>query len=137
MKRFAQSAVNSRRRGIEAGQRIQRCRFEANALLAGKRQIDAKVGAAFVQRTRRTKERRDRKLDQAALTILPLVVDALNVMAGIAFVAAELDRAVYEDGQIGVDLDQTLITALVPIVGAQLWRVTNSILTCSLAGNCI
>src|SRR6516164_9374504 len=29
-------------------------------------------------------------------------------MAGIAFVAAELDRAVDEDGQVDVDLDQTL-----------------------------
>ena len=77
-----------------------------------------KSATAFVQRTRRTIERRDRKLDQAALAILPLVVDALNVMAGIAFVAAELDRAVYEDGQIGVDLDQTLIAALIPIGGA-------------------
>ncbi|HVI61332.1 MAG TPA: hypothetical protein VM910_01870, partial [Bradyrhizobium sp.] len=73
---FAQSAVSWRRRGIESGQRIQRGRFEANAFLAGKRQIDAKIGAAFVQRTRRTIERRDRKLDQAALTILPLAVDS-------------------------------------------------------------
>ena len=77
-----------------------------------------KSATAFVQRTRRTIERRDRKLDQAALAILPLVVDALNVMAGITFVAAELDRAVYEDRQIGVDLDQTLIAALIPILGA-------------------
>ena len=39
-------------------------------------------------------------------------------MAGIAFVAAELDRAVDEDGQVDVDLDPTLIAALIPIVGA-------------------
>src|SRR5262249_17472052 len=57
-------------------------------------------------------------LDQAALAILPLVVRALNVMAGIAFVAAELDGAVYEDGQVDIDLDQTVIAALIPIVGA-------------------
>jgi hypothetical protein len=40
-------------------------------------------------------------------------------MPRIAFVAAELDRAVDDDGKVGVDLDQTLIAALIPIVGAR------------------
>ena len=40
------------------------------------------------------------------------------MVAGIALAAAEPNRAIDRDRQIGVDLDQALIVALVPIVRA-------------------
>jgi hypothetical protein len=42
----------------------------------------------------------------------------VDVMAGIAFVAGEVDRAIDVDRQVGVDLDQAAEVALVPVVAA-------------------
>ena len=42
----------------------------------------------------------------------------VDVVAGIAFVTREVDGAVDVDRQVGIDLDQAPVVALVPVVAA-------------------
>ena len=46
----------------------------------------------------------------------PLQQHVVGVMAGIAFVAAEIDRPAHPHRQVGIDLDQAAVIALIPIV---------------------
>ena len=39
-------------------------------------------------------------------------------MAGITFVAGKVQGSIDVDGQIGIDLDQAVVPALVPVVAA-------------------
>ena len=62
-------------------------------------------------------ERVDAELDPAALFRQALFEQRIqDMMARITFVAAEIDRSADSDRQVGVDLDETTIVALVIII---------------------
>src|SRR6185369_2156168 len=42
----------------------------------------------------------------------------VDVMTGVAFVAGQVDRSIDVDRQVGVDLDQTAVVPLIPVVAA-------------------
>ena len=93
--------------------------IEPDTRIARKRHLDAEVRRAFRDEGLRREERVNRELDPAALLHhLLLEQQVEQMMSGIAFVRRQVDGAIDIDGQIGVDLDDASVPALVPVVTA-------------------
>src|SRR4029434_265543 len=104
---------------IQAGGRKQHATLELEALSARKRDVDAVIRRAFGDQRLWREERVDGELDPAAIAQQVLFQQhVIDVMTRVAFVARQVDRPVDVDRQIGVDLDQTAVVALIPVVAA-------------------
>src|SRR3546814_20512673 len=82
-------------------------------------EVDAVIGAALGDQALRAVERIDAELAPAALLHqLFLELHVEEVVPRIALVTAKIERARQADRQVGVDLDQAVIAALVIIIAA-------------------
>jgi len=89
------------------------------AALGREGEVDAVIGAALGNQTLRAVERIDAELaPPAPLRKLFLQLHVEQVMAGISLVAPEVECARKADRQVGVDLDQAVIAALIIIIAA-------------------
>src|SRR3546814_1876511 len=111
--RFQKLPIAIVRRHRDLGDRHQYVALGVGSAAFGKGEVDAVVGAALGDQALRAVERIDAEFVPAALLHqLFLELHIEQMVAGIAFVAAEVERAREADRQIGVDLDQAVIAAL-------------------------
>ncbi len=104
---------------VETGQRKQRLALEGPPLGVAEGHLDAVVRRALGDQRLRREERVDRELDPAAVPHQVLLEQhVVDVMARVALVTRQIDGPVDEHRQVGVDLDEALVAALVPVVGA-------------------
>ena len=78
----------------------------------------------------------NRELHPAAIPDQVLFQERIvDVMSGVTFVGGEVDRAIDEDRQIGVDLDEAVEIAFLPIVTAPRFIGHVSTVKLSFAGS--
>ncbi len=119
MEQVPDFGVARRRGGIETGQRIELLALEDRSLGAGEGDVDAEVGRSLRDERLRREERVNGKLGPAASTHQVLLEQGVvDVVARISLVAGQVHRAVDEDRQVRVDLNETVEAALVPVVAA-------------------
>ena len=103
--------------GVEPGEREEDFFLEGDALGAGEGHGDTEVGGAFGDEGLGAEERVDRELDPAAVVDEVLFEQGVvDVVAGVTLVTGEIDGAVDVDREVGVDLDEAVEAALVPVV---------------------
>ena len=105
--------------GIESGERTEHLLLEARPLRPGERHVRRHHRRPLGDQRLRREQRIDRELLPApAANQRVLEQHVVDVMAGIALVACEVEDAIEMDRQVGIHLDQTPVTALVPVVAA-------------------
>ena len=93
-------------RRVEASQREQDLALEPRAFVAREGQVDAVVGAALGDEAHRAEQRIDTHLHPAALADEgALQQGVVDVVAGIALVAAQVDRPLGVNREVRVDFD--------------------------------
>jgi hypothetical protein len=114
-----QFAIGLGARRIEAGEGIQLVTLEVGLGLAREGQFDAEIGRALGDQRLGREQGIDAELDPAlALGQLLFQQGVEHMVARIALVAAQIQGAADIDRQVGVDLDQAVGPALVPVVAA-------------------
>ena len=104
---------------VEPRRREQHVALEAAPLGLRERDLDAVVRRAFGDQRLRREQRVHRELLPTALTHEVLLEQhVVDVMARVPLVACEIDGAIDVDREIGVDLNEAAVIALIPVVAA-------------------
>ena len=103
--------------GIKASYRVQNIAFKCQAFRRRKGEINAIIGAAFGQNAGRAVEWINFILLPPIFACEPFFNHQVqHMVARIAFMTAQIDRTADTDRQVGVDLDQAFIIALIIII---------------------